>query len=195
MYRCMCVPVQAWSTAAWTGAPGGYTGGVLPTHRPRARGAHNEELHPGGSLLPGARGYCGRAYGVRRRDGPGYHPCGARSVWPASLPCTQDLAECRLWANKGEIPCLFRKVSQNGIVSPVLVEKASRSPCFQNGSQQSPLDISRKWISPAFSHKELMAHFDPYSGNNVKMTKCRSDVHPWSREVDGQIPPDVTSAS
>ena len=34
-----------------------------------------------------------------------------------------------------------------------------------------------------------MGHFAPTTDFIVKMTKCRTVVHPLSREVDGQIPP------
>ena len=51
------------------------------------------------------------------------------------------------------------KLSQNGRVSPKSVHEAWHTPCFQNGPQKSPLDISRFPFSLAFSHKELMGHF------------------------------------
>ena len=54
----------------------------------------------------------------------------------------------------------YTKVSQNGRVSPKSVEKACHSPCSQNGSQMSPLQILRFPIWPAFSPKELMTLFD-----------------------------------
>ena len=69
------------------------------------------------------------------------------------------------------------KVSQNGRVSPKYVKKACHSPCFQNGLVKSPLEFLRFPYSRAFSHKELLGHFDPHSGYSVKMTKCRPDVH------------------
>ena len=85
------------------------------------------------------------------------------------------------------------KLSQNGGVSPKYVEKAYHSPCSQNGLRKSPLEILRIPYSAAFSHKELMGHFDPGTGIIVKMTKCRPDVRTMSpqmsREVVVQIPP------
>ena len=89
------------------------------------------------------------------------------------------------WPIRARFDLHFTKLSQNRVVSPKYVHKASLSPCFQNGSQKSPLDISRIPFSVAFSHKELMAHFGAYSDFYVKMTKCRPDVHTMSREVVG----------
>ena len=72
---------------------------------------------------------------------------------------------------------IYLKVSQNGKVSPKSAEKASRSPCFQNGLRKSPLGIPRIRNSLAFSHKELMGLFRRGTDFYVKMTKCRPDVH------------------
>ena len=55
---------------------------------------------------------------------------------------------------------ILLKVSQNGIVSPKIVNKACRSPYFQNGLRNSPLGIPEIPFSSAFSHKELMVPFD-----------------------------------
>ena len=68
---------------------------------------------------------------------------------------------------------ILLKLRQNGVVSPEYVEKACHSPCFQNGRVKSPLEILRFPFSRAFSHKELMGHFDGCAGLYVKMTKCR----------------------
>ena len=62
-------------------------------------------------------------------------------------------------------------------MSPKSIQKACHSPYFQNGLQKSPLGILGFPFLPAFSHKELIGHFDPWSGLYVKMTKCRSYVH------------------
>ena len=53
----------------------------------------------------------------------------------------------------------YKNVSQNDEVSPKSVEKASISPCFQNGLRISPLEILRFPYIAAFSHKELMVPF------------------------------------
>ena len=55
---------------------------------------------------------------------------------------------------------IYTKVSQKRGVSPKYVHKACHSPCSQNTAQKSPLEILRFTFIPAFSHKELMAHFD-----------------------------------
>ena len=36
-------------------------------------------------------------------DGPGTTPAGPGRSWPARPSLSQDLSECRLWANNGEI--------------------------------------------------------------------------------------------
>ena len=130
---------------------------------------------------------------MRRWAGPVPTPAGpGRCLQP--LPGTGPL-ECRLLANKARIDLIFLKLSQNPGVSPKYVQKACHSPCFQNGLQMSPLEISRFPFSPAFSHKELMGQKCRYPGLSVKMTKCRQMCTPWVREVDGQIPPRSTAAS
>ena len=68
------------------------------------------------------------------------------------------------------------------------VKKASISPYFQNGLQKSPLGFLRFPFSRAFSHKELLGHFDPYLDFIVKMTKCRPVVHP---DVPAKCAPDT----
>ena len=54
---------------------------------------------------------------------------------------------------------ILLKVSQKDEVSPVFVEKACHSPCFQNAARKSPLDFLRFPLLAAFSHKELMGLF------------------------------------
>ena len=44
------------------------------------------------------------------------------------------------------------------------MHKACHSPYFQNGLQKSALGILRFTFSVAFSHKELMGHFEVYLG-------------------------------
>ena len=68
---------------------------------------------------------------------------------------------------------ISQKLSQNRVVSAEYVEKACHSPCFQNRVKKSPLEILRFPFWDAFSHKELMGHFDAYAYIIVKMTKCR----------------------
>ena len=93
-------------------------------------------------------------------DGPGYHPCGARSVLPRQpLPVPRTLQIAALQPIRARIEVISSKVSQNGQVSPEYDEKASHSPCLQNGLGKSPLEIPRFPFWPAFSHKELMTVF------------------------------------
>ena len=103
------------------------------------------------------------------------HPCGARSV-PVGPPL-QDPRKCRLWANKARFNLISSKVSQNGEVSSESVQKASHSPCFQNGLQKSPLEIPRFPVSRAFSHKELMGRFDAWSGLYCQNDEVSPSVH------------------
>ena len=146
-------------------------------------------------MLPRARGYCGRAYVFGGGDGSWYPPLRGPVGHPGCPPWYQDPRNAASGPIRARIDLILAKLSQNRGVSPVFVEKASVSPCFQNGSQKSPLEISRKPFSLAFSHKELMGQNRPGSDFIVKMTKCRPDVHALSREVDGQIPPPVDAAS
>ena len=50
-------------------------------------------------------------------------------------------------------------------------------PVCQNGLRNSPLDFLRIPFSPAFSPKELMGHFRPYSGLYCQNDEVSPDVH------------------
>ena len=91
---------------------------------------------------------------------------------------------------------ISQDISQNGQVSPKYVKKASLSPCFQNGLGKSPLDILRFPSGLAFSHKELMGHFEPITDFIVKMMKCRQCARGRYRVREGvDNTPDLTAAS
>ena len=116
------------------------------------------------------------------------HPPGPVSLALPAFPGAPR-ANARSWPIRARIDLNFSKVKQNGGVSPKYVQKASRTPYFQNELQKSPLGILRKPFSLAFSHKELMAPYCRYSGFNVKMTKCRPVVHPMcTRSVRSDTP-------
>ena len=91
----------------------------------------------------------------------------------------------RLLANKARFHDISRKLSQNGQVSPKYVNKAYHSPCFQNAAQKSPLEILRFPFPDAFSHKELMGRFDPWSKVYCQNDEVSPDVHT-------RFTPDVT---
>ena len=115
--------------------------------------------------------------------GDGTHPCGARSVPCGSLPGTsQNAASGPIKARFHDI---FSKVSQNRVVSPKYIEKASHTPYFQNGLQKSALEILGFPISLAFSHKELMGHFNPWVGLYCQNDEVSPNVHHWSSRERG----------
>ena len=178
--------------AVRTGMAGWVYRGVLPSHPatrtdiPRAKDpAERAPEAPSG----GWSGWDPAASPSVRHPpcGPGQTPAGSSLVPPR--------AKAASWPIKARIQSYFSKVSQNHRVSPKYVQKACHSPYFQNGRQKSPLDILGFPFRPAFSPKELMGHFDRGLGFIVKMTKCRSYVHPCARERVAQIPPLVTAAS
>ena len=109
----------------------------------------------------------------------------ARSVPCRPLPVPGTLA-CRLLANKARFSQYFSKVSQNDEVSPKYIEKASHSPCFQNGLRNSPLDILRFPFSVAFSYKELMVAFWPDYGLYCQNDEVSPDVHPYVHTRKGR---------
>ena len=155
--------------------PGGYTGGVLPSHCSRLREGSRQRSGPR-KPCKGWSGWSG-ARNTLRGHPPASDPPRKRGPLPAVAG--------RRWALKaasGPITARFHvkycKVSQNDEVSPKSMHKASHSPYIQNGLQISPLEILGFPYSAAFSPKELMAHFDPYLRLSVKMTKCRQCVHP-----------------
>ena len=115
-----------------------------------------------------------------QRSGP-RSPCRGRSGWQGaagvrlleptlrarsacSLPGSRTLLEQvpthgRLNPQNLRITLILLEVSQNGRVSPRNHQKACHSPCFQNGSKKSALEIPRFPILLAFSPKELMGVF------------------------------------
>ena len=130
------------------------------------------------------------------RPGSCTHPLGPVGPlqgppWYRTLPRANPAS----WPIRARLPSFYCKVSQNRIVSPNCVEKASHSPYFQNELQKSALEILRFPFSAAFSHKELMGRFDATSDIIVKMTKCRQNVHGMYTRSGRQIPPLSASAS
>ena len=186
--------------------PGGYTGWVYgvgirgvpsqhallgegPAARQRPQGAG-----PAAGRVVWKQAGAGRT-GTAAWAGPGTTPAGPGRCCPGSPPCTRTLRNAASQPITARIQSFLSKVSQNGGVSPFSVEKASHSPCFHFPLQKSPLEILRFPFVRAFSHKELMGHFDPASEFIVKMTKCRQCARPPAREVYGQIPPRSPAAS
>ena len=87
-------------------------------------------------------------------------------------------------------------VKRNPRVSPKSVEKACHSPCFTFGLQKSALEILRFSFSPAFSHKELMGHFEArlvkVSQNDEVSPMCTPLCSGWYRGRRGRrLPPDI----
>ena len=112
-------------------------------------------------------------------DGPGTTPAGpGRSPLVPSL--YRDLADCPPTAKGTRLRSIFNKVSQNDEVSPKSHEKASHSPYIQNGLQKSPLEILRFPLTVAFSHKELMGHFDAGPGVYCQNDEVSPVVHTLS---------------
>ena len=150
---------------AGDGYTGGYWGGLYrypaSTKGPNTlSGADPSEAGPGS---PSGAGVGGDLHSAPRARPPASGPPWAS---PRPAPCGRcpAVGSCRpipaSWPIRARIDYILLKVSQNPEVSPKNVEKACHSPNIQNGSQKSPLDILRFTFSSAFSHKELMAHFD-----------------------------------
>ena len=82
------------------------------------------------------------------------------------------------------------KVSQKDEVSTEKCQKACHSPYSQNRLENSPLEFLRFPFSTAFSHKELMAFFDPYVHVYCQNDEVSPDVHTCTRTRKGRmIPP------
>ena len=111
-------------------------------------------------------------------DGSWVPPYGPGRSCQQALPVPRTLRNAASGPIRARIQYIYRKVSQNGQVSPKYPQKASHSPCFHFSLRKSPLEIPRFPILAAFSHKELMAHFAPGSRFIVKTTKCRQCAHP-----------------
>ena len=183
----------------------GYTGWVyrvgsrraIPGYYPAARGdLLNQRSGPRKALQgPGVGGFR-RSGALGDGGGSQTHPAGPVGASGPSLVWDPD---CRLSANRARFQLLFYKVSQNGQVSLKYVHKASHSPYFQNASQKSPLGILRFPFLTAFSHKELMAHFDPYPRLYGQNDEVSTDGTPRGRSdtptVNGSKLPSVDRSS
>ena len=134
----------------------GNTRGVLPSH-PAPR-----EEDPDSGAGPGqpCRGWEWVVWVWTRVPGGGWsctHPAGpVAHPW---APWRRTALTAASWPIRARFHLISYKVSQNLRVSPKYVQKACVSPCFQNGSQKSPLDFPGFLFLLAFSHKELMGLF------------------------------------
>ena len=146
-------------TGPWTGIRVGGAGVYPPTQLleedPRSRQRSGpRKAH---------RAWSGWSAGSgRTRDGGGTAPgttLRARSGTLQVPSLSQDPQNAASWPIWAGFDLIFLKLSQNGGVSPESVEKACRSPYFQNGSGKSPLKILRFPFLLAFSHKELLVAF------------------------------------
>ena len=135
----------------------------------KAEGMYSE-AGPGRPIGPGVGGTC-----LQRPLPP--HATARGGPLPAVGMLLSSPGKPASWPIRARLHLIYTKLSQNGIVSPKCVEKASHSPCFQNRVPKSPLDFLGFPFRPAFSHKELMVHFRPRLDFIVKMTKCRPCVH------------------
>ena len=151
--------------AGWAGR-----GEYYPPSTLLARRAHNQRSGP----RKPCKGWSGWVMRPGAPAGPWYHPAGPVGH-PGALPVPgpSSPGNAASWPIKARLRSKHGKVSQNSIVSPKYVEKACLSPCFQNGLEKSPLEISRFPFSVAFSHKELIGPFDRGADFMFKMTKCR----------------------
>ena len=111
------------------GIQGGYMGGLyrVPSQL-LGEGPGTSVAGPGGPAGAGVGGFLEPGARTEAVDGPRYHPCGARSVWPRPALPVPGTLECRLLAKGARFDLHFYKVSQNDEVSPKYVEKASLSP-------------------------------------------------------------------
>ena len=174
----------------------GYTG-VLPTHRPRAE--EQTQTSGAGPGSPARAGVGGSGAGTTPSRVPG--PAGAR---PAPGPPTpapwaygaRFAVQGPPHGQKARFHYISQKLSEKDEVSTKSVQKACHSPCFQNRSKKSPLEIPRFPISPAFSHKELMVPFWPMVSVLCQNDEVSTVCTPLNVTRKGrQIPPRCHGAS
>ena len=154
--------------------PGGYTGWVyrvgVPGSTTQPPCAREEQAQPAKRAPDGPAG-----------AGSGWVGCSGRVTGGGTAPRTTLRArsgtrtlpvlgpsECRLLAITARFHSYSRnlvktaKCHQNVTKRPVIV------PISQNGSRKSPLDFLGFTFWLAFSHKELMGHFEPTARVYVK---------------------------
>ena len=170
----------------------GYTGYYPATQlrgRPTAKRSMNQRSGPRKALQgPGVGGFMHSAPGrpvppLRGPVGALQAPPCTSSSKPASWPKGRDLTS--FLGNLVKTRKCRLKVSKRPLIVPIC----------QNGSRKSPLEILGFPFSLAFSPKELMDHFDAYSGIYVKMTKCRPVVHTPDVTRKGRRYPHVMHAA
>ena len=143
----------SWVLPGW-GMAGWVQGRVLPVHQPAARGGSRRQRS--GPRRP-CRGRSGWSSGAGRPVPP-FGP-GRSTLWPSLHLLEQVPHNAVQTASNRQNSVKVHTVSQNRRVSLKYVNKAYVSPCFQNGSQISPLDFLGFPFLVAFSHKELMVAF------------------------------------
>ena len=148
------VPGWVYGWVYRVGIPGEYPAASPPRPGERSQVQRSGPRKPRGLewVVPGSSGV---TVGGDGPVPPLRGPVGALWAPPCTCPC-----KCPPRANMARFTFILLKVSQNGRVSPRNVEKACHSPCLQNTVQKSPLDFLRFPVLLAFSHKELMGHFD-----------------------------------
>ena len=201
---CACPAVTEHGTAATLGTGYGRGavrvgggGGVIPTHPAgcsRRSQKHPAKRAPEGPAGPwsgwgaGPGDYMCSAAGTA----PRYHPSGP--VRTLVLPCTWDPQN----AASGPIRRDFRSFPGNLVKTAECHPNSSKRPTIvpisKKRLQKSPLGFLRFPYCVAFSHKELMGHFDRATDLFVKMTKCRPYVHPMCMPRRGRrYPHDLRS--
>ena len=169
-----------WSTGAWVGAGWVYRVGNTGTYPATA-------LSPTGTLTAkrapeaparGLEWVVRVGWATPSRDPVSRYPgtSGDHPVpGPGRSPCRGP--PCHLLEQKVTFDLIPYKVSQNREVSTKSVEKACHGPYSQNAVQMSPLDFLGFPYSVAFSPKELMGRFDPYTHVYCQNDEVSPDVH------------------
>ena len=125
----------------------------------------------------------------------GTHPSGPVGYPVPSLVWASPRANAASQPIRARFHYISYKVSQNSRVSPEKSQKACHSPCLQNGLKKSPLGFLGFLILPAFSHKELLGHFDPWVYIYCQNDEVSPNVHTYVPRSVRQIPPPPTAAS
>ena len=149
------VGIQGGYTGGYTG---GYARGVLPSHR--ARKSHIPAKRARTALQgPGVVGIWDWTRD-RRWAAPG--PPLRGPVGPMLGPPCPGPLDAASWPIRRDSTSFLIKLVKTTKCHQKTSKRPAIVPVSQNGLKNSPLDFYRFPFSPAFSHKELMGHFEPW---------------------------------
>ena len=171
----------------------GYYRDTQPAARGEVQHQRSGPVGPAGAGVVGAGARTYRAAGTA--PGPPLRgPVDA--LWASPCP---GPSECRPGPIRRDSMKFLRKLVKTAECHQKCQKRPVIVPILQNGYQKSPLDFLGFPFGAAFSHKELMGHFEAYTDvhcqNDEVSTVCTGRYSASGRERGVSDTPTVTAAS